>query len=71
MLEKIGLDVKFATRPRNTFSIAFKKVLRGLVKKRGYKSVLYQMLDEVGAVAREHVDDRNLDHRVAAGLETH
>ena len=29
------------------------------------------MLDEVGTVAREHVDDGNLDHRVAAGLEAH
>ena len=31
MLEKIGLDVKFATRPRNTFLKAMEKVLRGLV----------------------------------------
>ncbi len=26
------------------------------------------MFDEVGAVAWEHVDDGNLDHRVAGGL---
>ena len=32
---------------------------------------LYQMFDEVGAVAWEHVDDGNLDHRVAGGLEAH
>ena len=31
---------------------------------------LYKMLDEVGTVAWEHVDDGNLDHRVASGLET-
>ena len=29
------------------------------------------MFDEVGAVAGEHVDDGNLDHRVAGGLEAH
>jgi hypothetical protein len=29
------------------------------------------MFDEVGAVAWEHVDDGNLDHRVAGGLEAH
>ena len=33
--------------------------------------VLYQMLDKVGTVAGEHIDDGNLDHCVAAGLETH
>ena len=32
---------------------------------------LYQMFDEVGAVAWEHVDDGNLNHRVAGGLEAH
>ena len=32
---------------------------------------LYQMLDEVGTVAWEHVDDGNLNHRVASGLEAH
>ena len=32
---------------------------------------LYQMFDEVGAVAWEHVDDGNLDHRVAGRLEAH
>ena len=32
---------------------------------------LYQMLDEVGTVAWEHVDDGNLNHRVAGGLEAH
>ena len=32
---------------------------------------LHQMADEVLTVARQHVDDGNLDHRVAAGLETH
>ena len=29
------------------------------------------MLDEVGAVAGEHVDDGDLNHRVAAWLEAH
>ena len=29
------------------------------------------MLDEIGTVTREHVDDGNLDHRVAAGLLAH
>ena len=29
------------------------------------------MLDEVGTVAREHVDNGNLDHGVASGLQTH
>ena len=29
------------------------------------------MLDEVGAVAGEHVDNGNLYHGVAAGLEAH
>ena len=29
------------------------------------------MADEVFAVAGQHVDDRNLNHRVAAGLQTH
>ena len=32
---------------------------------------LYQMLDEVSAITGEHVDDRNLDHRVATGLQAH
>ena len=30
--------------------------------------VLYEMLNKVGAVAGEHVDDGDLDHRVASGL---
>ena len=29
------------------------------------------MFDEIGTIARQHVDDRNLYHRVAAGLQTH
>ena len=29
------------------------------------------MLDEVGTVARQHVDDGNLNHRVAGGLQAH
>ena len=32
---------------------------------------LYQMLDEVCAFAGEHVDDGNLYHRIAAGLQAH
>ena len=32
---------------------------------------LHQVLDEVCAVAGQHVDDGNFDHRVAAGLQTH
>ena len=29
------------------------------------------MLDEVGTIAWQHVDDRNLDHRIAAWLQAH
>ena len=29
------------------------------------------MLNEVGAIAGEHIDDRNLNHRIAAGLKAH
>ena len=29
------------------------------------------MFDEVGTIAREHVDNGNLDHGVASGLQTH
>ena len=29
------------------------------------------MFNEVGTIAREHVDDGNLDHRVAAWLQAH
>ena len=29
------------------------------------------MFDKIGTVTGEHVDDRNLDHRVTAGLQTH
>ena len=29
------------------------------------------MFDKVGAITRQHVDDRNLHHRVATGLQTH
>ena len=29
------------------------------------------MLDEIGAVAWQHVDDGNLNHRVAAWLQAH
>ena len=32
---------------------------------------LYQVLDEVGTVAWQHVDDRNLDHGVATWLQAH
>ena len=36
-----------------------------------HKYSLHQMLDEIGTFAWEHVDDGELDHRVAAGLLTH
>ena len=29
------------------------------------------MFDEVSSVTGEHVDDGNLDHRIAAGLQAH
>ena len=29
------------------------------------------MFDEVGTIAGEHIDHRNLNHGVASGLETH
>ena len=32
---------------------------------------LHQVFDEIGSVAWEHVDHRDLNHRVAAGLQTH
>ena len=35
------------------------------------KTKLHQMTDEVLAVAGQHIDDGNLDHRVAAGLQAH
>ena len=36
-----------------------------------YGVVLYEMLYEVCTVAREHVDDGNLHHRVASWLQAH